>query len=71
MAQRIILSLDIDDYAAFTGGSIAVPFTERQAAIVSSVFQLVLERDSWQPMSDAQWNNVEAFLTNISENLTP
>lgn len=68
---RLNVSLVRANYTEFTGGAIGTPITERQAAILSSLFALAFDRDVWDEMTDAEWDNLSDDLANISELLTP
>lgn len=71
MTLKITLSLDKSEYDQFTGGAIGVPITEKQAAILSSVFAYAYIRDAWQEMTDAEWDELSSELAEIGELLTP
>lgn len=63
--------LDTTDYDIFTGGSIGIPITEREGGIVSTMLFLILDRDAWQPMTDAEWETQYEQIVNLIEKLSP
>lgn len=60
--------VDFDD---FTGGSISVPLTEKEGALLSSAFFYMLNRSSWYPMSDSEWDSWNSCLAGIIEKVSP
>jgi len=62
---------NIDDFSVFTGGAISVPLTEKEGALLSSAFFYMLNRSSWYPMADAEWDTLESELSEIIEKVSP
>ena len=54
MSVRLTIEFTSSDYDIFTGGSIGVPITERQGAIITSCLFLCYDRDAWEEMTDAE-----------------
>ena len=67
MAIKTIISLDRDDYAIFTGGDTTIVINEKQRALLSSAFSLILQREAWETMSDTQWDTFSSELAEIGE----
>jgi len=62
---------NIQDFDAFTGGAISIPLTEKEGALLSSAFFYMLNRSSWYPMTDSEWDTLESELAEIIEKVSP
>jgi len=62
---------NIDDFSVFAGGAISIPLTEKEGALLSSDFFYMLNRSSWYPMTDSEWDILESELSEIIEKVSP
>jgi len=61
--MRVNVAFDSADYAAFTGGTIGFSLSEKQCALILSLLPLMLDRSLWQPMTDAEWDDLEEYIS--------
>jgi len=59
------------DFDNFTGGAISVPLTEKEGALLSSALFYMLNRSSWYPMTDSDWDIWNSYLAGIIEKVSP
>jgi len=62
---------DKSAFDIFTGGEISIPLTEKEGALLSSALFYMLNRSSWYPMSDAEWDYWNSYLAGIIEKVSP
>jgi hypothetical protein len=63
--MRVPVRFDTNDYDPFTGGSISFSLTEKQCAYLLSLLPLMLERGTWQTMSDSAWDTLEEEISTL------
>lgn len=67
MATRVVIGFVLSEYAPFTGGAIAFPLTEREAAFIQTLLPIMLNRDAWAEISDADWETLQSEIYAIME----
>jgi hypothetical protein len=67
---QVVLQLDSAAYDVFVGGTIAIPISEREGAIIVTMLSLLLDRNAWQEMSDTEWDAQLAEITEMIEKLS-
>ena len=65
MANWEYLNLDSAAYDVFVGGSVRISINERELAILTTMMLLLIERDNWDDMTDAEWEVQEQEVQNI------
>jgi hypothetical protein len=71
MANYEYLNLDSAAYDVFTGGTIGIPISEREGAIISTMLLLLTKRVNWGEMTDLEWSAQEEEIQDLIERLTP
>lgn len=71
MAYRTLVSFNESDFSGYTEGSISIPITEKQGALLSSALLLLIRRDAWQDMTDEEWDTLESYLSSLLEKVLP
>lgn len=68
---RITVEADIDDFDVFDNVIVgSVSLTERQRALLSTALGLINRRDVWEPITDAEWDQLESDIASIEGELT-
>ena len=61
---------DQSDYTAFDDTSTAaINLTEREAAYLLSLTDLLTIREAWDTMTDAEWDTLESELSDLIERI--
>ena len=61
---------DRSDYTAFDNTTnTAINFTEREAAYLLSLTDLLTLRDAWDTMTDAEWDTLESEISDMLERI--
>ena len=68
--MRVVIQLDTSDYDAFSTVQESVSFSPQEAALITSLFALALDRENWNEMSDASWDGVYGEIVEILRKLT-
>lgn len=61
--MRVTLSFARGDLAYANNVTTSTPFTGRDAALLFFVAPYLLKRGAWEPMSDADWDNLQAEIS--------
>lgn len=65
------LNLDSPAYDVYTSGSVNIPLNARERAILTTMMMLLIERDNWDNMTDAEWDVQSEEVQNILSLLEP
>lgn len=65
----INVELDRAAYDVFVGGSIGIPMTEREAAFINTMIDVLINREAWSEMTDSEWSDIENEIAILMEKL--
>lgn len=63
--MKVLVVFDIQDYVTYSTAGRSAVLSSRQRALLSSCFALMLERENWMSMTNAQWDVLESELAEI------
>lgn len=62
-----VVAFDLQDYVAYGTVGYGAILSSRHRAMLASCFALMMDRENWSPMTDAQWDVLEEELAEVYE----
>lgn len=70
MSQRVTVSFERDDYATLDDTNvIPLGLTQYEGALAMSALSVLLNRDVWEDMTDAQWDTLSSRISELLDEI--